>query len=182
MIFREVARKESCAIQISRSIPGPPPHILFREFYCTDPGCDCRRVVLHAIWVEQKRVVASIGYGFEPSAPPFEDEPQIMLDPLNPQSEVSDQVLQLFEELLKRDGSIRERFIRHYEMWKAVVDDPSHADHHRVRSKHHDDPTFTPAYKPTSENRFAPNQRCYCQSGKKFKNCCGRLAGQATRP
>lgn len=92
------------------------------------------------------------------------DEPQIFLDPLNPQSEMSDVVLDVFTKLVESEPSVRERFVRHYEMWKTVVDNPEHPDHSKVRSKNHDDLTFP------------PNMRCSCRSGRKFKNCCGRAS------
>ena len=56
---------------------------------------------------------------------PFDDEPQVMLDPINPQSELSDHVLALFQEVLETQPGVRERFVRHYELWKQAVDDPS---------------------------------------------------------
>ncbi len=162
-VFNDVARREACVLALQDAASSTLGTLLFREFYCSDRGCDCRRVVLHAHWVEQQRVVASIGYGFEPAAPPFDDEPQVMLDPLNPQSELSEQILRLFEEVVERDADIRAAFVRHYEQWKRVVDDPSHPDHAKLRPP------------------IPPNQRCPCRSGKKFKNCCGRPeAGDAS--
>jgi len=58
LIVPDVARREACAIQLLGARSGPTGTILFREFYCNDPGCDFRRVLLHAIWVERKLVVA----------------------------------------------------------------------------------------------------------------------------
>ena len=43
----------------------PPGGYLFLECYCTDPGCDCRRVVL-VVMNNDREQVASIGFGFDP--------------------------------------------------------------------------------------------------------------------
>lgn len=142
-VFWDVAKRDSRAIQTVDGT-GSPATFVFREFYCTEPGCDCRRVVLHIHWVEAKRVAASINYAFEPSR--RRSEPQISLDPLNPQSEHSSALLTLFIEMLAKDREFRERLHRHYAMWKQVVDDPSHPDHKKVRGAAHDDPSFRPAF------------------------------------
>jgi hypothetical protein len=176
LLFHDIARRECLAIEVADSRSRPAGLVIFREFYCNDPGCDCRRVVLHAAVAGQQRIIAGIGYGFEPPKPPFDDEPQAMLDPLNPQSELSEVVLDLFTKLVESEPSVRARFIEHYAMWKRVVDDPTHPDHGKVRSKNHDDSTFSPAYRPGGPTPFPANQRCYCRSGKKFKNCCAKNA------
>lgn len=142
-VFWEIARSESRAIQ-TIDHRRRPATFLFREFYCADPGCDCRRVVLHMHWVEEKRIAASINYAFEPSR--RRDEPQISLDPLNPQSEDAEDLLGLFTDVIRKDREFRERLVRHYEMWKQVVDDPSHPEHAKVRGAGHGDPAFRPAF------------------------------------
>ena len=174
LVFPDLARSEALFIEIADKRSRPAGLLVFREFYCNDPGCDCRRVVLHGAVAGQQRVIAGIGYGFEPAKPPFHDEPQIFLDPLNPQSELSDVVLNVFTKLVESEPSVRERFIRHYEMWKSVVDNPKHPDHGKVRSMNHEDSTFSPVYRTGGPTPYPPNMRCYCRSGKKFKNCCRR--------
>jgi hypothetical protein len=142
-VFWDVAKRDSRAIQ-AVDPTGAPATFVLREFYCNEPGCDCRRVVLHLHWVEGKRVAASINYAFERSK--RRDEPQISLDPLNPQSEHSRGLLALFTEIIAKDKAYREQLHRHYAMWKQVVDDPSHPDHAKVRGAAHDDPSFRPAF------------------------------------
>lgn len=151
-VFTDVAERESRVIQATDRA-GTPATFLFREFYCADPGCDCRRVVLHVHWVEEKCIAASINYAFAPSK--RRDEPQIYLDPLNPQSEVSEELLALFSEMIGKDRAYRERLIRHYKMWKQVVDDPSHPEHAKVCGEAHSDPSFRPAF----ARRKAPGPR-----------------------
>lgn len=142
-VFMDVARRESWAIQTTDH-RGRPATFLFREFYCADPGCDCRRVVLHVHWVEERCIAASINYAFEPSR--RRDEPQISLDPLNPQSEHAEALLELFARGIQTEREYRERLIRHYAAWKQVVDDPSHPEHVKVRGAAHGDPAFRPAF------------------------------------
>ena len=68
-----------------------PGHtFLFMEFYCVDPDCDCRRVMLNVLDTESDKRVATINHAFEPPEPPFEDEEQTILDPMNPQSALSE--------------------------------------------------------------------------------------------
>jgi len=45
----------------------PEGRFIFRGLYCTDRGCDCRRVLLQIVSVERHEVVATINYGFEAS-------------------------------------------------------------------------------------------------------------------
>jgi hypothetical protein len=176
-IFPDIAENEVRVIHAFDHDELPHGDYLFREFYCNEPACDCRRVLLQVYWVEGKRVAATINYAFEPSKPPFDDEPQVSLDPLNPQSDVSEVLFDMFEEMIATDRAYLDRLVRHYEMWKRVVDDPAHPDHGKVRSEAHDDPSFRPAF-PRSEPvrrelpKVGPNDPCPCGSGKKYKRCC----------
>jgi len=109
--------------------------------------------------------VAAINHAFEPPRPPFEDEGQTFLDPLNVKSAMSDVLLDLFVDMVTNDEGYRQRLERHYKMWKSVVDDPSHPDHHRVRSELHDDPDFEPAFprqEPVRRDgpKLGPNDPC----------------------
>jgi preprotein translocase subunit SecA len=116
-------------------------------------------------------------HAFEPPKPPFEDEGQTFLDLMNPQSALSDDLLDMFKKMVADDEKYRQRLERHYKMWKSVVDDPSHPDHAKVRSEFHDDPDFEPAFpRQDTVRRDGPkvglNDPCPCGSGKKFKKCC----------
>jgi hypothetical protein len=176
-LFPEVARRELRAVQIVEHAKLPPGVYGFQENYCNDRDCDCRRVLLQVHWMEGRLEAATINYAFEPAKPPFDDEPQIFLDLLNPQSAHADDLLDLFKEMLESDPGYHQQLVRHYEMWKAVVDDPRHPDHAKVRGETHDDPDFSPAFpKSTTVRRngpkVGPNQPCPCGSGKKYKKCC----------
>jgi hypothetical protein len=176
-LFPELARSESRAITVTRRGELPRGSYLLREAYCVEPRCDCRRVLLQVWSAEERRQVATLNYAFEPPEPPFEDEGQLFIDPLNPQSGLSDALQQLVEQLLDTDTAYRERLHRHYELWKEVVDDSSHPDHAKIRTKLHGDPGFRPAF-PKQETvrregaKVGANDPCPCGSGRKFKKCC----------
>lgn len=189
LVFRQVAEKETRSLTVIKAAetPVPPGAYLFRELYCTEPRCDCRRVILHVMDVDRRRVAASINYAFEPPEPSSGDGPQISLDPLNPQSEISSALKAIFESMIEHDAPYRARLVKHYTMWKRVVDDPTHADHDKVRSAHHDDPAFVPAFPRREPVRRASakvgaNDPCACGSGKKYKRCCRSRAGVAGAP
>jgi hypothetical protein len=176
VLFPEEARNEVRAIRIeSRDLPDRT--FLLTELYCVDPNCDCRRVILNAMEAETGEQVATISHSFEPPKPPFDDEPQTFLDPINPQSSISDALLDIFKRIIANDPDYQAGLERHYAMWKSAVDDPSHPDHAKVRSKLFDDPNFKPAFPRQNPVRrekpkVNPNALCPCGSGKKFKRCC----------
>jgi hypothetical protein len=149
-VFLEVATRERRAIQIVDRRERPTGTWLFREFYCNQPRCDCRRVVIMVEHVETQQIVASISYAFERS--PRRDKPQTFLDPLYPQSELSSEVLALFTDMIARDHAYRQSLMNHYVLWKQAVDDPAHPHHAKVRGTAHDAQTFRPA-SPGGANR-----------------------------
>jgi hypothetical protein len=176
-LFPEVAKNECRTVTPinHESLPSRP--FLLMELYCAEPRCDCRRVLLNVVDTGTNRQVATINHAFEPPRPPFEDEGQTYLDPLNPQSSMSDALLALFEEMIATDAGYQARLERHYSMWKGVVDDPSHPDQVRVRRDTPDGSDFKPAF-PRQEPmrregpKVGPNAPCPCGSGKKLKKCC----------
>lgn len=177
VLFPDEAKQETRVVT-PVNLDGLPGHtFLFTEFYCVDPECDCRRVMFNVIDTKTQKQVATINHGFEPPKAPFEDERQTFLDPTNPQTVIADALLDLFEDMIAKDEVYRERLLRHYQMWKTVVDDPLHPLHHKVRTEDHDDPDFRPAF-PRQEPvrrqgpKLGPNDLCPCGSGKKFKKCC----------
>ncbi len=98
-------------------------------------------------------------------------------DPLNPQSEASSGILTLFEQMIGVDVAYRARLIKHYTMWKEVVDDAGHVSHTLVRSAYHDDPSFKAAFSRSepvrrAESKVGANDPCVCGSGRKYKRCC----------
>jgi hypothetical protein len=149
-VFLEVGTRERRAIEIVDRRGRPTGTWLFREFYCSQPRCDCRRVVIMVEHVETQQIVASINHAFERST--RRDKPQTFLDPLNPQSELSSEVLALFTDMIARDHAYRQLLMNHYALWRQAVDDPAHPDHANVCGKGQGNRTFRPAV-PGRANR-----------------------------
>ncbi len=117
-VFTEVAQRETRVVEVIDRA-GRRATFLFRELYCEESGCDCRRVILQVHWVEEKRIAAWIGYTFEP--PRRRGERQIYLDDSVLQSERAQELLAIFTDMIAKDGGYRELLERHYEMWKRAV-------------------------------------------------------------
>jgi hypothetical protein len=118
--FPEVADKETRSVHIGEGPGIPAGEYVFVEAYCTDPACDCERVMLTV--VERKGGhVATISYGFNPAKTrAWLREPNPFLDPLNPQSPYAEEILSLFQEVAL-DAEYDERLRRHYRMVKEAV-------------------------------------------------------------
>jgi hypothetical protein len=172
-LFPELAEQEQVVWHVAASESGaglPAGTYVLRERYCADRGCDCRRVMLYVEHVEGGRVIATIGYGFEPPAPAYAHfERQIELDWLNPQSEFSEAALRRFEEQLAGGAAYRTRWMQHYARWKRVVDDRKHPLHTKLRSLR--EPTQGSPTR-TGTPKVGANALCPCGSGGKYKRCC----------
>jgi hypothetical protein len=133
-LLPELAQREVRCIHLEPE-PGVPltsglsaGEYAYVEFYCEDLNCDCRRVFLQVIARHQAdRVLACINYGWEneafyrermpwdPAAP--REVVQGSLDPMNPQSEHSEELLELFQTQVL-DEPYRLRLRRHYELFR----------------------------------------------------------------
>ncbi len=142
-VFLEIARNESRAVHTLDDAGAVNGTFLFRELYCTDSGCDCRCVTLQVHWVEKNQVAATISYVLE--RPKSRTEPQLYLDPSYAQSDQANRLIDVFEDLIDTDAAYRESLHRHYKMWKAAVDDPSHPEHGKVHAAAHEDRSYKPA-------------------------------------
>jgi len=95
------------------------------EYYCVNPKCDCRRVLLNVLPRRQmaKGYMAYISFGFDRKAKfagPF-------LDPLNPQSQYAQVLLDMVIALvLDADPAYIARLEAHYRQIKQAVADPTH--------------------------------------------------------
>ena len=130
--FRDLGTKETRTLLVKPE-PGIPGGAfgLF-ELYCDEPGCDCRRVIISVLKPETgwRKVWATIGYGWESAdfylkwsrghSDPFEMQGPA-LDELNPQSEYSEMLLELFKQVLESPGYV-ERLKRHYQMFRGTVE------------------------------------------------------------
>jgi len=103
----------------------------FLELYCTDPKCDCRRVIF---WVmdprQSPKPLATFGYGWE--SPEFyvkwyhgdssgERMAGLSVEPLGSQSKLTDALFRACEEHLLADPLYVERLKRHYALFKEAI-------------------------------------------------------------
>jgi hypothetical protein len=130
-IFREQGLAETRSFT-TRGYPGLPDdeYALF-ESYCTDPECDCRRVMLNVIRRRQTRqaYLASISFGFDRDgemAGPF-------VDPLNKQSEHAEALLSVVGEEILADQAYVARLESHYQQVKRAAANPKDPAQKRIR-------------------------------------------------
>ena len=134
--FAEVAARETRVVRLPQPDAGlPAGGYAFAELYCTDPDCDCRRVLIQ-VWPEKPPgdILATINYGWE-SVEFYtrwlrgdeESGREIVaaeLDPLNAQSRLSQGLLLLFRHVVANDPAYVQRLARHYDMFKAAIRNP----------------------------------------------------------
>jgi hypothetical protein len=166
----EVAERETRTMTVLKAQDNlPPGNYTLMESYCPDPACDCRRVMLNITCKEQleRGYLATISYGFdrdEEMSGPF-------LDPLNPQSEYSDALLELVTRAVLSDRRYVERLEEHYHLVKQAAEEFGHPAYVRIQQALHSAGPGRFSFGPPKERvpRSAP---CPCGSGKKYKQCC----------
>jgi tetratricopeptide (TPR) repeat protein len=126
LLHRELAERETRTVKVLERSPLtgnlPVDEYGFDELYCTDRGCDCRRVVISVLARHARRHVATINHAFEKPARNHLVHEQTFLDPLNKQSELAPALLELFVKIVLADPEYRRRLERHYRLFKKVVD------------------------------------------------------------
>ena len=154
--FRELAARETRSVTVAGRTDIPDGDYGFLEFFCDEPGCDCRRVMIVVLRSDTgwSKNWASINYGWESlefyrrwggSWVAGSDAKDPFLDPLNPQTPYSPALLNLFRLLLQSPEYAR-RIQTHYRIFRETVDDPAVSSMHRrahhrrqssPRSDHH---------------------------------------------
>ena len=134
-LFGDLAVAETRAIQVLESLPGrlPVDEYGFDEWYCVDPDCDCRRVLFLVFARRAGEHVATISHSFEPPGKRAWLAEQTILDPLLPQSALSQELLRACKEVLLTDPEYCRRLERHYSMVKDAVADPDHPSQRLLR-------------------------------------------------
>jgi hypothetical protein len=139
LLFPDVAEREMRTVQVLEALPEADPSYVpvdeygLDELYCDERRCDCRRVMINILARHAKQHVATINHAFQK---PGKDAPvseQTFLDPLNLQSRWAAGLLRLFMKVVLADQEYRQRWLRHYRMFKNVVDDPTHPAHRLLR-------------------------------------------------
>lgn len=145
--FRDLAARETRSVTVSGRTDIPDGEYGFLEFFCDEPGCDCRRVMITVLRsdTDWNKIWASINYGWE-SVEFYEQwgGPWVtaatangpFLDPLNPQTPYAPALLNLFRHLLQSPDYAR-RIQTHYEIFRQTVDQcRSSSSYNRQRLRH----------------------------------------------
>jgi hypothetical protein len=189
--FPELGEKETRVITVlQKGAKGslPPDQYAFVELYCPDKGCDCRRVILSVYAHGAERIEATINMGFDEEA----DDAGPFLDPLNPQSRYSAELMRFFLEMINQDPEYLARLQRHYVMFKEKVDGKPYRGKpfengkgrrvakdpvlpgRKDRAPVPQEPAVSEGDRPAvpKNSKVGRNQPCPCGSGKKYKKCC----------
>ena len=124
--FRAVAARETRVVTVQADGALPKGEFGFLEFYCPNPRCDCRRVILR-VTSPDGRTWATISYGWESKKfysqwaggnQSVADMAGASLDALNAQSTYANAFLSFFNDMIATDRKYVERLKRHYRMFK----------------------------------------------------------------
>src|SRR5947199_6626200 len=120
-ICPDIARAETQVCTVPPpGLPGVRPGAyVLREFYCTEPDCDCRRLLVQFLPLRGPgKIAASINFGWENAgfyeewsgdAEMSQEMARATLEPLAEQGPYARRFLQLFEQAIK-NHSVVERF------------------------------------------------------------------------
>ena len=167
----ELAERETRTVTIVRTQCDLPEGTYgLIESFCPDPACDCRRVMLNIACEEQleRGYLATISYGFdrdEEMAGPF-------LDPLNPQSEYSEALLEMVVTSALSDQRYVERLEEHYHIVKRAAADFEHPAYVLIQQELSRGENSVGFRISAPRERVPRNAPCPCGSGKKYKQCC----------
>jgi hypothetical protein len=130
--FPDLGRRETRSILVPPGQDLPSGEYGYIEFYCNEPGCDCRRATIIVLRPDTgwNKPWATISYGWESlefynkwggahSDPAEMQGPH--LDPLNVQTEYAPALLDLFRWVLQSPEYV-ERLKRHYRMFRDTVE------------------------------------------------------------
>jgi hypothetical protein len=135
----QTAMRETRTVTFPAPMHGVPAgEFVLHEFYCDEPGCDCRRVILkicEGADVRMDRPAATVHFGWESVA--FykawlkgDDEQMaremtgVSLEEMSRQGPDADAFVDFVRWLLKNEPSLVERFQRHYQEFKSAAPDP----------------------------------------------------------
>jgi hypothetical protein len=129
MVFPRQAEAET-RVLTTRGFPGlPDDQYALVEAYCTDPSCDCRRVMLNVAGRHQPGgYLAAIGFGFDRQA----DLAGPYLDPLNRQSPYAGTLFSQVVAILA-DPAYVARLEAHYYQFKQAAIDPKNPGYEALR-------------------------------------------------
>jgi len=165
--FPELRTAETRWVMLCNDPVVPDDQYAFLDMYCTEPGCDCRRTLVHVLARKDARSpIATINFGWDCDAA-YKRFTRLGFTAVEikgpnlaigfPQGPYAKDLLRVFENLIQ-DSDYVERIRRHYAMFKAAVDGRKPAPEDRG---------------PGGGTWAKRNAPCPCGSGRKYKNCCG---------
>ncbi|MDA1051186.1 MAG: hypothetical protein O3C40_11995 [Planctomycetota bacterium] len=107
---------------------------LFTEYFCTNPKCDCQRVLVKVLRVESEESrpeeVATISYTWNEHTDSIwtvvnADMPNPFLDPFHRQTRCASELLEFWYDMVQRDTAYVDRLKRHYHELRAAHSEPS---------------------------------------------------------
>lgn len=163
--FPEIGLEENRCFTVLNDPNLPKDLYCLMESYCSDPECDCRRVMFSVVTETSQKPLAVINYGWEKlkfyekwCASGIKEAPEEIKGPalnsFSPQSELAPYILEVVASSILTDKSFIKRLQKHYQMFKRALT-------RRVKTK-----------QVESSKKIGRNDPCPCGSGKKYKKCC----------
>jgi hypothetical protein len=138
-LFPDIAQKETRGITILKDVNNalPAGEYCFHEMFCNDYNCDCFRVHFSVSSSNHSNIIATISYGWESydfyKKWSGEDDPEMIekmrvptLNIGSPQSDLSERLIDLFDEVLLRDVVYVDRVKRHYKIFREKINSQPH--------------------------------------------------------
>jgi hypothetical protein len=126
IVGQRALRETRCAV-IPEGMELPAGKYAFMEWFCDDPACDCRRVIIQ-VWREdtETKIWATLTYGWDTPAyyaqwshcgmgAQAEEMATATLEQISPQTEFSHALLDVFKNVLLQDADYVARLKRHYQ-------------------------------------------------------------------
>ncbi len=163
--FPEIGLEETRCFTILSDEKLPKDMYCLMESYCSNPECDCRRVMFSVVTENSEEPLAIINYGWEKTKfyekwvglqgnETFEELKGPVLNSSSHQSELAPYILEVISSEILTDKSFLKRLKKHYKMFKQAL-----SGHGEVK-------------KMENLKRIGRNDPCPCGSGKKYKKCC----------
>ena len=116
--FPEIADPKGRALWVFGKDPAKHQPFFLMEFYCSDPKCDCNRVMIGVVDLDQEKMgtLVSISYAFDRNDP----DPGPYVDPLNPITPIGRELFPLIKDMFLNDTAFVRRLQEHYKMVKEI--------------------------------------------------------------
>lgn len=168
--FREQAQREIIICHVPPGAVLPKGHYAFIESYCSNPGCDCKEVLIEIIAApDNQRARLDFALSAVPLAvlkyawkEPFSEQ-NPALESAAAEPRWPEAALKLFQDAVQTHPDYVMRFDEHYSLMKKRGETTWRL------SKAIEHAFFSWAQ---SEPKIGRNALCPCGSGKKFKKCC----------